>query len=174
MKYRFVYKDGGWWLMIRNTDELIDYNEKTSLSNPIINGLKNLIAKDFDKVDPSNTAEYLIKLHAESNNTGICEATEDLLSQRTNAQIKCLINGNNIYINKLGGWNYGKNDFLQWFDSDKMIFPDFTKNDIKIEQFHNGEHYYAYINSMQVRDGNILKWNTYEEAYNKALEYVNE
>lgn len=95
MKYRFVYKNGGWWLMIRNTDELIDYNEKTSLSNPIMNGLKNIIAKDFDKVDPCNTAEYLIKLHAESNNTGICEATEDLLSQRTNAQIKCLVDGKN-------------------------------------------------------------------------------
>ena len=173
MKYRFVYKNGGWWLMIRTIDELVDYNEKTSISNPIINGLKSLITKGFDKVDHYNAAEYLIRLHAESNNTGICQATEDLLCQKTNAQIKCLVKGNNIYINRNGGWNYGKNDFSQWFDSDKMIFPDFTKNDIKIEQFHNGEHYYAYINSMQVRDGDILKWNTYEEAYNKALEYVN-
>lgn len=82
MKYRFVYKDGGWWLMIRTIDELIDYNEKTSLSNPIINGLKSLIAKGFDKVDHYNAAEYLIRLHAESNNTGICQATEDLLCQK--------------------------------------------------------------------------------------------
>ena len=174
-KFTFVYKDGVWWLIIRTIDELVDYNEKTSTStsNQIINGLKSLIVKGFDKVDHYNAAEYLIRLHVKSNNTGICQATEDLLCKKTNAQIKCLLKENNVYINRLGGWNYGKNDFSQWFDSDKMIFTDFTKNDIKIEQFYNGEHYYAYINSMQVRDGDTLKWNTYEEAYNKALEYVN-
>ena len=37
-----------------------------------------------------------------------------------------------------------------------------------------GEHYYAYIGNMQVRDGDILKWNTYEEAYSKALEYISQ
>ena len=35
-----------------------------------------------------------------------------------------------------------------------------------------GEHYYAYIDKMQVHDGDILKWDTYEEAYAHALAIV--
>ena len=35
-----------------------------------------------------------------------------------------------------------------------------------------GEHYYAYIDKMQVRDGDTLKWDTYKETYTHALAIV--
>lgn len=43
------------------------------------------------------------------------------------------------------------------------------KNDIRIKKFPYGNHYYAYIGDMQVKDGNIIKWNTYEDAHRAAL-----
>lgn len=44
--------------------------------------------------------------------------------------------------------------------------------DICISQFTGGTHYYAYVGDMQIREGENLKWNSYEEAYKKACEVV--
>ena len=49
---------------------------------------------------------------------------------------------------------------------------DFKESDIRIKQFQGGEHYYAYVGDMQVRDGENFKWNSYKEAYDKALEVI--
>ena len=77
-----------------------------------------------------------------------------------------------MYFNPNGGWHYDKKKaYIQWYDSDKLIWPDFKENQIKIERFPAGEHYYAYVGNMQVRDGDTLKWNTYEEAYEHAKQY---
>ena len=35
-----------------------------------------------------------------------------------------------------------------------------------------GQHYYAYVGDMQVRGGDVLKWNTYDEAYIRACALV--
>ena len=43
-----------------------------------------------------------------------------------------------------------------------------------MKQFPGGEHYYAYIGDMQVRDGDTLKWNSYQEAYEMALSLLEE
>ena len=48
----------------------------------------------------------------------------------------------------------------------------FDKNDIRIEKFPYGAHYYAYVGDVQVKDGTTLKWNTYEEARRQAEKYV--
>ena len=36
-----------------------------------------------------------------------------------------------------------------------------------------GNHYYAYIDDVQVRDGDKLKWDSYDEAYSYASSLVN-
>ena len=55
---------------------------------------------------------------------------------------------------------------------EKLVFPKFDKNDIRIEKFPYGAHYYAYVGDVQVKDGTTLKWNTYEEARRQAEKYV--
>ena len=180
MKYRFVYKNGGWWLKISTIEELIDYSNKTKLKNPIANGFRSaLYCREFGKPIPGeplkphvNREGYLIGLTAENQDITLFEAALFLSLKTDNAKIDELRKGNNLYFNRVGGWHSGKNDFSQWYDSDKLIFPDFHRGQIKVEKFPMGEHFYAYIDSMQVRDGDTLKWNTYEEAYNKALEYI--
>ena len=62
-----------------------------------------------------------------------------------------------------------KNGFVR---RKELVFPNFKRDEIRIKKFPNGEHYYAYIDDMQVRDGDTLKWNTYEEAYNQALSMI--
>ena len=53
-----------------------------------------------------------------------------------------------------------------------LVFPDFKKSDIRIQKYDCGSHYYAFVGDMQVRDGDRLKWNTYEEAYRLSLIHI--
>ena len=180
MKYRFVYKNGGWWLKISTIEELTRYTKNTTLNNPICNGFKSVLnCREFGRpIDGEplkphvNNAGYLIGLRAENNSISLFESALSIALEADNAQIEQLNKGNNLYFNRNGGWHFGKNDYSQWYDSDKLIFPDFRTSQIKVEQFPMGTHFYAFIDNMQVRDGDTLKWDTYEEAYNKALEYV--
>ena len=79
-----------------------------------------------------------------------------------------------IYVNRAGGYHgyYKKAKEYAVVKSDKLIFPDYRKNDIKITKFPYGNHYYAKVGSTEVRDGDVIKWNTYEEAYRQAEKYL--
>lgn len=50
----------------------------------------------------------------------------------------------------------------------------FTKDDIRIFQWGkgNGFHFYAYVGDIEVKVGDGIKWETYEQAYKEALRYV--
>ena len=75
-----------------------------------------------------------------------------------------------IYINPVGGYHgYSKDKEYAFVRRKDIVFPDFKKEHIRVKSFPGGDHFYAYIGDMQVRDGDILKWDTYEEAYNQAL-----
>ena len=174
MKYRFIFKNGGWWLKISSVEELTEYDKKTALRNPIARGFLNSIHTEIfhtKGIEPT-TAGDLIKLRAENSDMSLFQSACSFTIQSDSAKITQLMKGYSLYFNRDGGWHYGKNDYTQWCDRDKLIWPDFKIDQIKIEKFPNGEHFYAYIDSMQVRDGDTLKWNTYEEAYNQALQYV--
>lgn len=60
----------------------------------------------------------------------------------------------------------------------ELVWPTFNVNDIRIKSFQGGQHFYAYVDDVQVREGSgndtKLKWDTYEEAYQAALSYINQ
>lgn len=178
MKYRFVFKNGGWWLKIGNIDELMNYT--TSVKSPVAKGLIDaLYSREFGPNVPgqplaphASNEGWLVGLHAINKDVGLGVATCELAIQIDTAKVNALSDGNDLYFNPNGGWHYDKKKaYTQWYDSDKLIWPDFKENQIKIERFPAGEHYYAYVGNMQVRDGDTLKWNTYEEAYEHAKQY---
>ena len=82
----------------------------------------------------------------------------------------------NSQINSVGGYYryYPTDKEYAFVRRKELIFPDFKKDDIRIKQFPGGEHYYAYIGDMQVRDGNTLKWDSYQDAYEMALSLLEE
>lgn len=53
-----------------------------------------------------------------------------------------------------------------------MEFPIMKKEKIKITKFPMGNHFYVYIDGVQIRRGKDLKFNTYKTAYDFALKYV--
>ncbi len=173
MTWKFIYKNGGWWLKISSIQELTEYHHKVD-SNRMAHGLLNCAySKEFghgmEHADALGTA---IGLHAVLKKTSPVMSMFDLHSTKVKMQAEEIKKGLNVYINDNGGWHSGKNDYSQWITKDKLVFPDFKKNQIKIEKFPMGNHYYAYIDGLQVRNGDTLKWNTYEEAYQQALNYI--
>ncbi len=193
MSFTFVLKDKGttnqgWWLKVSNTEELKEYNENAK--SPIIEAFKSATnCREFESAETwrilhklgiksmplkphVNYEGFALGMHAQNNGISLMEAVVKLDVEKITQQIEALEQGFNVYINKNGGWHSGKDDYDDWYRSEALVFPNFKKNQIKVEKFPMGKHYYAYIDKMQVHDGDTLKWDTYEEAYAHALAIV--
>lgn len=145
--FLFVLKDKGtnnqgWWLKISSADELCAYYEEivpTRYGKVFEN---YLYGKEWNWAHPS------FKNTEHSKYLGEAE----------------------IYINPVGGYHgYSGDKEYAFVRRKNIIFPDFKKEHIRVKSFPGGDHFYAYIGDMQVRDGDVLKWDTYEDAYNQAL-----
>lgn len=190
-KWTFVLKDKGtnnqgWWLKILTIEELGKYYEQTygvRYGKVFENFVYGKEFNDIRKGSPSNrhmlhhqeaTLTECIVNYASRNNLTILQGISRFVLEVVQTQIECIRENGAIYINRVGGYhsayeNEPKYDFVH---REKLIFPDFKQNQIRIEKFPYGNHFYAYIGDTQVRCGDVLKWNTYEEAYKCALEYV--
>lgn len=172
MKYRFVLRDKatpnqGWWLKISTLEELLNYHQSTE--SQMTSGFKRLVGIKKDEDDELKGTERYIEQYAENRGLSIAEAASEIDSGVFVCQMELLLKGVNVYINRNGGWCFGEKDYSDWYDSENLVFPDFTEEQIKVEQWGGGKHYYAYIGKMQVKDGDIVKWDTYEEAYRQAM-----
>lgn len=86
-------------------------------------------------------------------------------------QLKHLLNGEKLVINKIGG--YFPIKLGQEFELTEINGKKFTKKDIKVNKWWGGKHYYAKIDNIDVvdDDGNV-KWNTEQYAYDVAIKYM--
>jgi len=69
----------------------------------------------------------------------------------------------------------GKCEILETVESEKLVWPFGrlkTEDRIKITQWPNGTHWYARVDGEDVVMDNEQKWNTYKEAYDKAIQYI--
>lgn len=176
MKFRFVLKDEGtinqgWWLKVSSVEDYFNYKDALGFGDHLVQGVYDYVTQTANNNHLSDMA-ILLEMYAKNRGISIIEAANILDMESAYIKFDLLAKGFNLYFNRVGGWHYGKNEFTQWVDKDELVFPDFKKNEIKIKQFTDGKHFYAYIDNMQVRDGDTLKWNTYEEAYNKALQVL--
>lgn len=112
-------------------------------------------------------------MQAEKNELSILGGFRSLNIEIGLGQMRTMEEYGAIYINCVGGYTFGLN-YNQFCRRKELVYPDFKASDIRIKQFQGGEHYYAYVGDIQVRDGEIFKWNSYKEAYDKALEVIEE
>lgn len=177
MDYTFVLKDKGtdnqgWWLKISNVNQFIDYLEQTTSTR---NGK---MFEDYwshrGDVTHCRTDTYCVAKHSERNNLSFLQGLNSFSQMVALQQLKTIEETGCIYINRVGGYHGSyegepKYDFCR---RKELVFPDFKKDQIRIKRFTGGEHFYAYIDDTQVRDGDVMKWNTYDEAMEKALMYL--
>ena len=192
-KFTFVLKDKGtsnqgWWLKISNIDQLAEYYE-TIVSSRNAKVFENYIySKDWNWAHPlhpnkdGSHAPHLketpiteaIVQYASNKNISILEGILGFQAMVIDRQIREILETGAIYINSHGGYHsyyHGDKEYA-FVHRNAIIFPEYTRNEIKISQFPGGEHYYAHIGDLEVRDGDTIKWNTYEEAYKQALSFM--
>jgi hypothetical protein len=81
-----------------------------------------------------------------------------------------------VNINRVGGCNCSDWNTNIIIERDELIFPSYTKKDVKIKTWEMAErqvgayrgnynyHWYAYIGDVRITDGDKEKWNTQAEA----------
>lgn len=193
MEWLFVHSstNGGWWLKINSIEQLTEYHKKLSGSQyenafdmysqgyihgkggrpeEILEGLsleeriKMMLNPDFKKLQG---AVYM----AEKSNATILDGFRMLNMEIGSGQLRSLKEFGNIFINRAGGYTISIS-YDQFCRRKEMVFPDFTEKDIRVKQFKGGTHFYAYIGDMQLRNGDNLKWLSYDAAYQSALAVI--
>jgi len=163
-EYKFCLSSNGyWWFCVSTLEQLNEYEDKTDFKygQALVNG------------DEKNKYYQLAELFARKRNTSLLEGMVEVKNSAYTAKANEILNGKEIWINENGGFNLGlpvdKTIFLN-----SLRFPDYTKDDIKITQWGKGEgfHYYARIGTVEVRNGDVIKWDTFQEAYDEALKYI--
>lgn len=192
--YLFVW-DKGWWLKINTIEKLADYYEHILptryagainlytdiltnkdknegvfdyiMRKPIEERIKIMQTKDFQLM-------YMAIRNAEErDNMTFLDGIRAINLEMGESDLKYIREDGAVYFNRVGGKTFSVN-YVQFCRRKNLVFPDFKESDIRVKQQTGGRHYYAYIGDMQVRDGDILKWNTFDEAYKRAYELVTE
>lgn len=86
------------------------------------------------------------------------------------SMLRVMGRGVTLLVNRYGGFMVKREDIKPkasvWRKD--LVFPSYVSHDIRIKRFDDGRHYYAFIGDMQVKDGDRVKWDTYDEAYHQA------
>lgn len=171
-RWKFCKANGGWWLVINNLEQFAEYKDKTSSKYG-----QAIVDEALDKKDGKYRQLFMAaETIAKRDGTSIMQGMSTLVSGMTATQLSYLENGEELWFNELGGYNLGLKDIEATVVLDKLIFPHYTEKDIRISTWgDNGRHYYAKVGEIEVKevvDGEVvMKWNTRDEAYQKALNY---
>jgi hypothetical protein len=183
MEYKFVYIKsktsdmGGWWLEVTTLEQLFDYHEKTDRrwGRAVENWLNSKEATAGGYNEHMKPLTLSIALNAESKGHSIIDATLAFRQRMIEQQMQFLAEDGVLYINCVGGYNTstsGHSYKAQYVRRKELVFPNYKQSDIHISKFPMGEHYYARIGDLELRDGDTIKWNTYREAYDFAKTYI--
>lgn len=197
MEYLFVWNiEGGWYLKIDSTEKLADYYEHILptryegafelywllskekeredsvmghiMKKPLKERIELMQGKDFNLM-------YAAIMKAENSKTNMTflDGIRALNLEMGESDLQYLREYGAVFFNSAGGKTFDikSKNFCR---RKNLVFPQHEEKDIRIKQFEGGAHYYAYIGDIQVRDGDVVKYGTYEEAYNKACEFVTE
>lgn len=187
-EYLFVY-DGSWWLKLTTSDQIIDYARKT---NGKYEGAIEMYmrwkkdGKDFEDAVMELAPEERIQLmqnrdfkylqcaviQAQKIGGTIFDGFRSLNMEIGAAYLETIREHGAVYINPVGGQTFDV-EYSQFCRRKELVFPEYKREDIRVKQFNGGQHWYAYIGDTQVRNGDQMKWNTHDAAFEAAAALVN-
>lgn len=197
MEYLFVYdqESQGWWLKLDTPEKLLDYLSQTKDScmtgaldlyldlykkgqkdnKSVLEVLEAMPSEERFALMMKNMNDFNLMrgaiMQAEKINGTIFDGFRSLNIEMGFKELNDIRCNGQTYVNPAGGSTFDI-QYTQWCRRKELIFPNYTESDIRVKQFDGGHHYYAYIGDMQLRDGNNLKWHTYEQAYDAAIGIV--
>ena len=171
VEYLFVHDGRQWWLKLTEADQIADYHKKTAGSR--YEGAINLYRKLRQEGREWHNLLDGMELQERIIEGTIFDGFRCLNMEIGMAQLDNIRQYGAVFINPAGGHTHGI-ETVQFCRRKQLVFPDFKKEDIRVRKFNGGQHWYAYIGDMQVRDGDQLKWNTQEAARAAAEALVTE
>ena len=180
-KWLFVFEDDGrgrgWRLRIDSKELLSEY---LMLQDAFRRDMEHLMRLKETGTDRRNVVShtefgYFIGLIGERLGTDVRESYGVLSGLQRESMEKVLDETGAVYVNRKGGFHGERRDrssSLPFVRRSEPEFPRWFSNEIRVKRFDGGRHWYAYIGDMQVRDGDVLKWDTYEEALAQAERFA--
>lgn len=179
-KWQFVHStSGGWWLRLSSDEDIIRYIQATNdrydgaLCMAVHNPLNKMSLEDriSAMLDPDSRKDLMqlqaATIMAQRCNTTLYGGFERMQTEFGMALHRDIEENGETFVNRVGGKTFAL-DFDQFVWRENLVFPSYKLSDIRIKQFPGGEHYYAYVGDVQIRQGDILKWGSYSEAYDYA------
>lgn len=183
-KWKFINNGNGWWLRIENIEQLIQYVQLTSgrYANSMSRVSSACSQKKYQHY--TNQLDSYLELLYMNSGQSLIDTTQKLMFNVSKTYFDLLSEKGFVNINPVGGCNNDNYTNSIIIYKDKLVFPDYKKKDLKIKtwemedlktgNFKSGYkyHYYAYIGDVQIKDGDKIKWDTYEEAYEYAKKFI--
>ena len=170
-----------WWLKITGLPELMDYLETTNtrwahvFDNWLHDSEFQPNVSGHGKHIQQTSLTQLVHYRAVHTGQPILSAISDVAGELAESMMNCLYATGVLYVNANGGWNGGGPTVKEtgsFCRRKKLVWPDFTEDQVRVSKFPGGTHWYAYIGNVQVRDGDKLKFNTKAEALAQAKTYI--
>ena len=174
MSYTFICtSDKEWYLKITSIEQLLDYwnnvfNSKMRLALDTIIDTKEF-GKGFKHCDK---LQAMIGFMARGEKLTYEEAHDKIVYDVRIAQYQALYDGKTVYINKKMGWNSAPKKTEQFVHKSEFEFPVMKSDRLDIKQFPLGKHYYVFIDGVQLWHEGEVKFDTYEEAFDFARQYL--
>ncbi len=177
-RYNIKHKNGLLYENVFIVKDLSDYNEYFQILNSKFDVSKNeiknpkVINNTHEHSDLTDAIKFLASMHQNKDEMLKFELVKLESTVITN-QIKYILDGNVLIINKNGGYFPSKENEFEIIEEIK----EYKKSDIKISKWIGGKHFYCKIDNIDVVDdkGNV-KWNSEEDAEiagEKFLEKLN-
>ena len=176
-KWKFFHNGYAWWLRIDTLEQLIHYFELTDenrFGGSMMNVAYNRMG-DIDGYDGNRIAEC-IDILSQVREEDLLTATGRFRLEAHQTYLKNFQRAGFVNINRVGGCNSSDWNACAVTERKELIFPSYTKKDVKIKTWEMGEkqvgvyrnnykyHWYAYIGDVRITDGDKEKWDSEEEA----------
>ena len=176
MTWTFI-KEKDWQLRIDSEEQLVEYYTKNKMFENDRKHFHKLLKDNGESsynVVAHSVFGGMVKNISKEYDLSFDEAYELIKNIQFSSMLNILRKTGVIYINRVGGFHTEREnqDTTRFVHREKLEWPRYYSDDIRIKKFDDGTHYYAYIGDAQVRDtGGILKWDTEEEARKAAKKY---
>lgn len=171
MAYGFVFNGNAWFLEIKDLETLNAYLEMAwSIRHDELERDRERISK---KLHPSSDIIGICETFANMRGTGTELEFKALKARQTADMTRMIGDGLTLYVSPRGGYCMSLNGIENRCTQEDLQWPVFSEEDIRIKQWPDGTHWYAYIGPVQVKDGEIQKWGSESDARMAARRYVN-
>lgn len=174
MSYTFICTpEKAWYLKLNTVEQLLEYWQ--TVFNPRMQKAYDTLdeTKEYGKgMHHCDELQMLIGVTTQGQKLSYQEAYEKIVYDHRIGQYKALCAGETIYVNKNFGWNSAEHKTEQFIHKNNFEFPKMEKDRLEIKSFPMGKHFYVFIDGVQLRRNDNLKFNSKQGAEEFAKQYL--